>query len=211
MTLYSSLLITSAAAMWMTEPGIPGTGNDRTRDSRTREWPNPETTEPGIPGPGNDRTRERPNPGFPDPGMTEPGNDRTREWPNPGISNPGILVYTRVRCMPKDEYCITLQPGAYRDSQSRGGVSRGVPKWRKLGGRVDDFFENFWKSFIICRKFWEFFYNFWKIFENFLFFFENFEKFLIIFQKFWEIFANQRVKKQNLRRFRERERSWDIL
>jgi hypothetical protein len=92
-----------------------------------------------------------------------------------------------------------------------GGVSRGVPKWRKLGGRVDDFFENFWKSFIIFRKFWEFFYYFWKIFENFLFFFENFEKFLIIFQKFWEIFANQRVKNQNLRRFRGRERSWDIL
>jgi hypothetical protein len=34
--------------MRMTKPGIPGTGNDR-----TREWPNPGTTEPG-----KDRTRE---------------------------------------------------------------------------------------------------------------------------------------------------------
>ncbi len=49
--------------MRMTKPGIPGTGNER-----TRKWPNPGTTEPG-----NDRTRDRKNSGTTEPGNFEPG------------------------------------------------------------------------------------------------------------------------------------------
>ena len=69
-------------------------------------------------------------------------------------------------------------------------TSRGVPRWKILGGGRW-FFEKFWKILRNYRNFQKIFRKFFEILKNFRKFFRNFEKFSKIFdqkkQNFWTL------------------------